>query len=404
MNMQPTRLALLAITLPAVLALPSFAADKQQDLDITYWVENALRHDDRVPAAEVTVTTKDAVVTLEGTVENLAAKSFAKREAEKIAGVVAVVDELVVDPIWRSDTDLRHAVHRRLLSSGLVDVEGLEVACEAGVLTLKGRVPSYNEVLETGLLASEVRGVKQVNNDVHVLWKSQRSDDEIEKDAMAALDRDVYLSSMPIDVRAEHGMVTLTGSVGSAYERRRAHDDVRWIPHVKGVVNLLAVRPWKDDGVRKERATPSSEELAQHVHAALVQDSAVDATNIAAKVSFGHVTLSGSVPTRWEKKRAEEDARAVIGVAWVTNHLFARTDRREDFAVEGDISFNLETDATTEGFELEVNVKKGVATLTGSVHSWYQKAHAESVASRVRGVRDVVNQIVVLQPEWRSDA
>lgn len=44
------------------------------DVDLTYWVNNALRHDERVDASEVVVRTERGIVTLSGTVDNLAEK------------------------------------------------------------------------------------------------------------------------------------------------------------------------------------------------------------------------------------------------------------------------------------------------------------------------------------------
>ena len=60
-----------------------------------------------------------------------------------------------------------------------------------------------------------------------------------------------------------------------------------------------------------------------------------------------------------------------------------------------DVAFNLDTDATTEGFDLGVKVKDGVVTLSGSVNNWYERSHAGDVASRVTGVKDVINRIDV---------
>jgi len=104
------------------------------------------------------------------------------------------------------------------------------------------------------------------------------------------------------------------------------------------------------------------------------------------KTSYGHVTLDGTVYSHFAKRIAEQDARDVVGVGWVTNNLFTRVDKREDWFLRDDVDFNLETDAVTERFDIGAKVKDGVVTLTGSTHILYQKSHAKSVASRVMGV------------------
>ena len=63
----------------------------------------------------------------------------------------------------------------------------------------------------------------------------------------------------------------------------------------------------------------------------------------------------------------------------------------------------------TEGFGLGVMANNGTVTLTGKVHSWSQWWHADDVASRVRGVKDVINNITVSEANyangtnWRKD-
>lgn len=85
-------------------------------------------------------------------------------------------------------------------------------------------------------------------------------------------------------------------------------------------------------------------------------------------------------------------------------------DQREDWAIEDDIRFNLNTDAVTDGFGLGASVNNGTATLTGKVHSWSQWWHAYDIASRVRGVKGVIDNIIVSEANyangtnWKNDA
>jgi osmotically-inducible protein OsmY len=184
--------------------------------------------------------------------------------------------------------------------------------------------------------------------------------------------------------------------VGSAYEKDLARNDVRWIANVKDVENEIKVEWWEDQGVRKKATVPSETELREHVRAELDQDSRIDASDINIKeVSSGHVTLDGSVYSHHEKRIAEQDTRDVVGVYWVTNRLFARVDKREDRFIRDDVSFNLNTDYILEGSNIDAKVDDGVVTLSGEVQSWYDKSHAGDIAARVRGVRDVINDISV---------
>jgi osmotically-inducible protein OsmY len=382
----------------------SFAADKVSDYDITYWVKDALRHDARIDASEITVNTEERIVTLSGKVKNLAAKRYADLEAKKINGVLSVINKIVVMPSYRRDTDITNDVRRRILNSAVIESQGIIVTCVDGKVTLSGKVATWSEAQEARLLASEVRGVKDVTNGLWAEHKGKRNDQEIKDDAVAAIDGDVYLSGLPITVSVKDGIVSLEGSVGSAYEKDRAGGDLLLISYVKGVENHLKVEWWENLGVRKKTPTPSADALKKTVQATLDRDTRVDELDISIKASYGHVTLDGSVPDRYQKRVAGQDARDVVGVGWVTNNLFVLADRREDWAIRDDVEFNINTDYSLDGFDIGVKVKDAVVTLSGSTHTWYEKLHAEDLAVRVRGVKRVIDTIKVDWDRRYSDA
>ena len=381
---------------------PSVFAAGVSDSDITDWVKDALYQDVRVDSYDINVSTTNGVVMLTGSVSNLASKKYADLEAKKIDGVLGVINEITVSPGWRSDTDIRNAVRRRILNSSVIESEGIHVQCVDGKVTLSGKVDSYSQKREAGLLASEVRGVKDVENNITIEWTSERSDDEIESDAVAALKRDVYLTDLPITVTVKDAVVTLEGTVGSAYEKDRVYDDVRWIRNVESVNNKLKVEWWAKRGAREVIPSPSDADLRKAVREELDQDMRLDTSDISVKASYGSVTLDGTVYSHYEKRVAGQDARNVVGVGWVVNNLFTRVDTREDWAILDDVQFNLNTDAITEGFDIAVKVNDGVVTLNGNVNTWYERLHAEDVAGKVRGVRRVINQIEVNRETTRT--
>ena len=135
--------------------------------------------------------------------------------------MLGVIDQITVTPSFRWDTDISNAVRRRILNSAAIKSQELIVTCKDGVVTLAGTVSSYTEKQQAGLLASEVGGVKEVTNNIFTQWNSPRSDLEIKNDAVAAIGRDVYLSGLPITVTVQDGIVSLSGSVGNAYEKDR---------------------------------------------------------------------------------------------------------------------------------------------------------------------------------------
>jgi len=397
MNIKTKRQTILvpvmALLLSVVFTGQSFGAEKVSDSTITLYVMDALRDDVRVDASDITVGCEKGIVTLSGIVDNVASKKYADLEAKKINGVLSVVNKISVDGTWRWNADIRDAVRRRILNSAVIESEDIKVAFSDGKVTLSGTVNSWSERQEAGLLASEVRGVMEVVNNIMTTWPTKRTDQEIKNDAVAKLERDVYLTGMPITVAVKGGVITLTGSVGSTYQKDRARDALRRISHVKKVKNDLKIEYWRDYSARRMKPQPSDAALKEAVRKELEADSRVNASDISVNVSYGLVTLTGTVYSHKEKQIAEQDAKDVVGVAWVSNKLFARVDKRADWAVRNDVKFNLDTDVTTQGFDIGVKAKDGVVTLSGSVHTWYEKYHAGDVASRVRGVKDVINLI-----------
>ncbi|UCB53455.1 MAG: BON domain-containing protein [Candidatus Zixiibacteriota bacterium] len=307
-------------------------------------------------------------------------------------------------PGFRSDVDIEDAVRRHILNSAVIESQGLTVTCAGGKVTLSGMVDSLGESEEAGLLASEVRGVRDVKNNILIKLKRKHSGQEIKNDAVAALERDVYLIGLPITVTVKDTVITLTGSVGNFYEKERATEEVRWIMNVSGVKNKLKVEWSKNCGVRKDETWPSADALKKALRAELDQDSRVDASGITVKAAYGHVIVDGFVSDDYQKRIAEQDVRDVVGVRWVTSNLLVTADQREDRAVRDDVQFNLDTDFTLEGFNLHTKVKDGVVTLSGSVHAWNKKRYAGDVATRVRGVRKVINNIKVVRERRHSDA
>jgi osmotically-inducible protein OsmY len=66
-----------------------------------------------------------------------------------------------------------------------------------------------------------------------------------------------------------------------------------------------------------------------------------------------------------------------------------------DDTITDQVRIKLAGDQIVKGGHLGVTVEKGVVTLSGSVELPNQKEKAEKVARKVKGVKQVVNQIVV---------
>ena len=116
----------------------TLSKDRPNDSDISYWVRYAISHDARTRGVVVQIETTDGIVKLTGIVDNLAAKNYAAAEAEKISGVLGVINEIDVVPPARSDEDISHDIRRRLESSPSVDARDIFTSVSNGAVTLTG--------------------------------------------------------------------------------------------------------------------------------------------------------------------------------------------------------------------------------------------------------------------------
>jgi len=76
---------------------------------------------------------------------------------------------------------------------------------------------------------------------------------------------------------------------------------------------------------------------------------------------------------------------------------------RTDSSIREDVSFELKWEPKISSSDIAVAVKDGVVTLTGFVHSYFEKDAAEKAAKRVYGVRAVANDIEVRPASSRTD-
>ncbi|MFL6617477.1 MAG: BON domain-containing protein [Povalibacter sp.] len=84
--------------------------------------------------------------------------------------------------------------------------------------------------------------------------------------------------------------------------------------------------------------------------------------------------------------------------AYAYRGLGPRGYQRSDQRIHEDVCEALTEDAHLDASSLEVEVKDGEVTLSGTVESRPFKRHAEAVVERVMGVRDVHNHLRIAVP------
>lgn len=141
----------------------------RSDEEITENIRTNLKLDVWVDDTKVSVETIDGVAFLRGTVSTRHEKQEAENDARWVAGVVDVVNHLLVKPEMKiADAEIARDVRAALIKNTRLDLTEMNVDVSDGVVTLTGEVPNFTQKRIAEFVAFSVPGVVDVLNELHV--------------------------------------------------------------------------------------------------------------------------------------------------------------------------------------------------------------------------------------------
>lgn len=210
--------------------------------DLQKDVQDAIKWEPLLNAAEIGVTVSDGIVTLSGTVDSYVKKLEAERAAKNVAGVKAIVEKIEVrfSNSWsKSDSEIAVEVLNAWKWNWQVPSDKIRVKVEDGWITLEGEL-TWNYQSEAAKNAvHHLMGVRGVTNNITI---KPNSNDTIEQhDVESALERNGSIDASDIFVKVSGTKVTLSGTVNSWYDKVEAARTAWNTPGIWKVENELEV-------------------------------------------------------------------------------------------------------------------------------------------------------------------
>jgi len=197
--------------------------DVKTNAELLADVEEELEWEPEIDAEHIAVVVNDGAVTLFGHVPSLFDRTRAVEATHRVAGVLAIADELEVrlpDDHERDDSDLAQTIAHLFSWTSTLPRDAIEATVADGVVTLTGTVPHEFVADEAERLVERLVGVRNVTNLIVAAAPAGAS--HVEKAVAGALTRHAALAARRVRVAVEGSIAVLTGEVRSAEEARVA--------------------------------------------------------------------------------------------------------------------------------------------------------------------------------------
>lgn len=217
-----------------------------------------------------------------------------------------------------------------------------------------------------------------------------RTDHKIKQEVSRELEWEPNIDSAGIGVAVRDGVVTLSGQVGTFYEKLLAEKAVSKVKGVRAVVENIKTE-------LSQRNIRSDESIAEAALNHLKSHSQIPSEKLNLKVEGGYITLDGEVEWSFQKKAAQNAIQYLKGVTGITNNIkIIPGSQPEDLRKK--IKDAFERNALLDADHLKIKIEDHTIFLSGYVSSWIEKNQAEKLALFSPGITSVENNIQIRMP------
>ncbi len=214
-----------------------------------------------------------------------------------------------------------------------------------------------------------------------------KSDLQIRHDVEEELEWEPGVAASSIDVEVKEGVVTLKGHLASFGEKVAAEQAAQRVGGVRALLAELTVR-------LPQQEVRGDGEIANFAHSMLRWTTGVSEGSVRVLVEHGHVVLRGTVDYAWQSRAAARAIAQLRGVTSVANEIEVK-HLAEPAKISKDILDAMHRHAEREARHIRVSVREGTVTLSGTVHSYAERAVARGAAWAAPGVGAVVDDLNV---------
>jgi osmotically-inducible protein OsmY len=227
------------------------------------------------------------------------------------------------------------------------------------------------------------------------VFASSSTDSKIEDAAKASYNFRTVLENH-VTVKANDGVVTLTGVVQDKDQMDLAADTVENLPGVTSVKNEITLKSTYPEH--------SDAWMAFKIRSRLLVKANVSASNTTVAVQDGVVTLTGTADNLAQKELTAAYAQDIDHVKSVKNDLVVKAqpatgetigEKIDDASITTQVKYALLSHKSTSALKTKVTTNDGVIVITGEAGSDAEKSLVTKLAEDVRGAKSVSNNMTV---------